>query len=161
MITELEKHIPDMDILITTPFHPAYMNTERLKKAKNLKLILTAGVGSDHIDLHTAAEKGMTVAEVSGSNVVSVAEDELMRILILLRNFLPANKQVSEGGWNVAAVAYRAFDLQGKTVGTVGSGRIGQELLKRLKVHAPNPRAPSPHLHVEVLAVIAHPHIGM
>jgi len=93
-------------------------------------------VGSDHIDLHAAAEKGMTVAEVSGSNVVSVAEDELMRILLLVRNFLPAHKQVSEGGWNVAAVAYRAFDLQGKTVGTVGSGRIGQELLKRLKVNA-------------------------
>ncbi|KAG0623870.1 hypothetical protein M758_3G207700 [Ceratodon purpureus] len=130
---ELEKHIPDMDILITTPFHPAYMTPERLMKAKNLKLILTAGVGSDHIDLHTAAEKGMTVAEVSGSNVVSVAEDELMRILILLRNFVPAHTQVSEGGWNVAAVAYKAFDLQGKTVGTVGSGRIGLELLKRLK----------------------------
>jgi formate dehydrogenase len=66
--------------------------------------------------------------------VVSVAEDELMRILILLRNFVSAWKQVSEGGWNVAAVAYKAFDLEGKTVGTVGSGRIGQELLKRLKV---------------------------
>lgn len=66
--------------------------------------------------------------------MVSVAEDELMRILILIRNFLPAWKQIAEGGWNVAAVAYRAFDLEGKTVGTVGSGRIGQELLKRLKV---------------------------
>jgi formate dehydrogenase len=63
-----------------------------------------------------------------------VAEDELMRILILLRNFIPAYKQVSEGGWNVAAVAYKAFDLEGKTVGTVGSGRIGVELLTRLKV---------------------------
>jgi formate dehydrogenase len=87
-----------MDILITTPFHPAYMTPERLRKAEKLKLILTAGVGSDHIDLHTAAEKGMTVAEVSGSNVVWVAEDELMRILIMVRNFLPAHKQISEGG---------------------------------------------------------------
>jgi formate dehydrogenase len=130
---ELEKHIPDMDVLITTPFHPAYMTAERLNKAKKLKLIVTAGVGSDHVDLNTAAAKGLTVSEVSGSNVVSVAEDELMRILILLRNFVPAWKQVSEGGWNVAAVAYKAFDLEGKTVGTVGSGRIGQELLKRLK----------------------------
>jgi formate dehydrogenase len=54
-------------------------------------------VGSDHIDLHTAAEKGMTVAEVSGSIVVSVVEDELMRILIMVRNFLPVHKQISEG----------------------------------------------------------------
>jgi formate dehydrogenase len=82
--------------LITTPFHPAYKTPERLKKAKKLKLILT-GVGSDHIDLHTAAEKGMMVAEVSGSIVVSVVEDELMRILIMVRNFLPVHKQISEG----------------------------------------------------------------
>jgi formate dehydrogenase len=113
-----------MDILITTPFHPAYMTPERLRKAEKLKLILTAGVGSDHIDLHTAAEKGMTVAEVSGSNVVWVAEDELMRILIMVRNFLPVHKQISEGCWNDAAVANRAFDLQSKTIGTVGSGRL-------------------------------------
>jgi formate dehydrogenase len=70
-VAELEKHIPDMDILITTPFHPAYMSTERLKKAKNLKLIMTAGVGSDHIDLNTAAEKNLTVVEVSGTQINS------------------------------------------------------------------------------------------
>jgi hypothetical protein len=55
-----------MDVLITTPFHPAYMTAERLNKAKNLKLIVTAGVGSDHVDLNTAAAKGLTVSEVSG-----------------------------------------------------------------------------------------------
>lgn len=55
-----------MSILITTPFHPAYMTKERLEKAKELKLIMTAGVGSDHIDLKTAADKDMTVVEVSG-----------------------------------------------------------------------------------------------
>jgi formate dehydrogenase len=85
--------------LITTPFHPAYMTPERLKKAKKLKLILT-GVGSDHINLHMAAEKGMMVAEVSGSIVVLVAEDELMRILVMVRNFLPTQKQISEGWFN-------------------------------------------------------------
>ncbi len=68
--TELEKHIKDMEILITTPFHPAYMTKERLQKADKLKLIMTAGVGSDHIDLNTAADKGMTVVEVSGAVLV-------------------------------------------------------------------------------------------
>ncbi|GLT33274.1 hypothetical protein SLA2020_078760 [Shorea laevis] len=130
---ELEKHIPDADVLISTPFHPAYVTAERIKKAKKLKLLLTAGIGSDHIDLKAAAEAGLTVAEVTGSNVVSVAEDELMRILILLRNFVPGYNQVVTGDWNVAAVAYRAYDLEGKTVGTVGAGRIGRLLLQRLK----------------------------
>lgn len=130
---ELEKHISDMHVLITTPFHPAYVTAERIKKAKNLQLLLTAGIGSDHIDLKAAAEAGLTVAEVTGSNVVSVAEDELMRILILVRNFLPGYHQVITGDWNVAAISYRAYDLEGKTVGTVGAGRIGKLLLQRLK----------------------------
>ncbi|XP_031109637.1 formate dehydrogenase, mitochondrial [Ipomoea triloba] len=130
---ELEKHIPDLHVLISTPFHPAYVTAERIKKAKNLQLLLTAGIGSDHIDLNAAAAAGLTVAEVTGSNVVSVAEDELMRILILVRNFVPAHQQVINGEWDVARIAHRAYDLEGKTVGTVGAGRIGRLLLQRLK----------------------------
>ncbi|XWS40751.1 hypothetical protein CRYUN_Cryun17cG0022400 [Craigia yunnanensis] len=130
---ELEKHIPDLHVLISTPFHPAYVTEERIKKAKNLQLLLTAGIGSDHVDLKAAAKAGLTVAEVTGSNVVSVAEDELMRILILVRNFLPGHHQVITGDWNVAGIAYRAYDLEGKTVGTIGAGRIGRLLLQRLK----------------------------
>lgn len=130
---ELEKHIPDLHVLISTPFHPAYVTAERIKKAKNLELLLTAGIGSDHIDLNAAAAAGLTVAEVTGSNVVSVAEDELMRILILVRNFLPGYHQAITGEWNVAGIAHRAYDLEGKTVGTVGAGRIGRLLLQRLK----------------------------
>ncbi|GMI68406.1 formate dehydrogenase [Hibiscus trionum] len=130
---ELDKHIPDLHVLISTPFHPAYVTAERIKKAKNLQLLLTAGIGSDHVDLKAAAEAGLTVAEVTGSNVVSVAEDELMRILILVRNFLPGYHQVITGDWNVAGIAYRAYDLEGKTVGTIGAGRIGKLLLQRLK----------------------------
>lgn len=131
--SELEKHIPDLNVLISTPFHPAYVTAERIKKAKNLELLLTAGIGSDHIDLYAAAAAGLTVAEVTGSNTVSVAEDELMRILILVRNFLPGYHQAITGEWNVAGIAHRAYDLEGKTVGTVGAGRIGKLLLQRLK----------------------------
>ncbi|KAL0033197.1 hypothetical protein WJX79_009035 [Trebouxia sp. C0005] len=131
--SELAKHIKDMEILITTPFHPAYMTKERLEKASKLKLIMTAGVGSDHIDLQTAADKGMTVVEVSGSNVTSVAEDEVMRILVLIRNYLPARDQVMKGDWDVPAVAVESWDLMDKTVGTVGGGRIGYHMMKRLR----------------------------
>ncbi|KAK9925281.1 hypothetical protein M0R45_033610 [Rubus argutus] len=130
---ELEKHIEDMHVLITTPFHPAYVTAERIKRAKNLQLLLTAGIGSDHIDLKAAAAAGLTVAEVTGSNTVSVAEDELMRILILVRNFVPGYQQVINGEWKVAAISHRAYDLEGKTVGTVGAGRIGKLLLQRLR----------------------------
>ncbi|KAM3222064.1 hypothetical protein P3L10_021334 [Capsicum annuum] len=89
LVAELEKHIPDLHVLISTPFHPAYVTADRINKAKNLQLLPTAGIGSDHVDLKAAVAAGLTVAEVTGSNTVSVAEDELMRILILVRNFLP------------------------------------------------------------------------
>lgn len=65
-----------------------------LGEAENLKLILTAGVGSDHIDLGEAAEKNITVAEITGSNTVSVAEHAVMQVLALVRNFIPAYKDV-------------------------------------------------------------------
>ena len=61
-------------------------------QAKNLKLCVTAGVGSDHIDLNAAVEKNIQVLEVTGSNVVSVAEHVVMSILLLVRNFVPAHE---------------------------------------------------------------------
>jgi formate dehydrogenase len=62
-----------------------------------------------------------------------VAEDEVLRILVLVRNFLPGWRQTWEGKWNVAAIAHKAHDLSDKVVGTVGAGRIGQLLMQRLK----------------------------
>jgi len=93
---------------------------------------LTAGIGSDHVDIYAAQAKGITVAEVTGCNVVSVAEHVILQILALIRNFIPAYNQVINGGWNIAEIAHRSFDLENKIVGTVGAGRIGQRVLQRL-----------------------------
>ena len=116
-------------------FHPGYLSAERLAKAKNLKIAVTAGVGSDHVDLNAANKTngGLTVAEVTGCNVVSVAEHVVMTILNLVRNFVPAHEQIARGEWNVASVAKNEFDLEGKVVGTVAVGRIGERVLRRLK----------------------------
>jgi len=118
--------------LITTPFHPGYLKANLVEKAKNLKLCVTAGVGSDHIDLNAAKAKGITVTEVTGSNVVSVAEHVVMSILLLVRNFVPAHEMIERGDWQVSQVARLAFDLEGKVVGTLGAGRIGYRVLQRL-----------------------------
>ena len=61
----LDKELPDAEIVISQPFWPAYMTKERIDKAKKLKLIITAGIGSDHTDLQAAMDKGITVAEVT------------------------------------------------------------------------------------------------
>src|ERR1700732_1664301 len=72
--SEFERELPDADIVISQPFWPAYLTKERIAKAKNLKLALTAGIGSDHVDLEAAARAHITVAEVPGPNSISVAE---------------------------------------------------------------------------------------
>jgi len=133
--SEFDKHLVDAEVIITTPFHPGYLTAERLAKAKNLKLAVTAGIGSDHVDLDAANKTngGVTVAEVTGSNVVSVAEHVVMTILILVRNFVPAHEQIAAGEWDVAAVAKNEYDLETKVVGTVAGGRIGERVLRRLK----------------------------
>ncbi|EQL03179.1 formate dehydrogenase [Ophiocordyceps sinensis CO18] len=133
--SKFDRELVDAEIIITTPFHPGYLTAERLAKAKKLKLAVTAGIGSDHVDLNAANKTngGITVAEVTGSNVVSVAEHVVMTILILIRNFVPAHEQIERGQWDVGAVAAQEYDLEGKTVGTVGVGRIGKRVLERLK----------------------------
>ncbi|MFQ5970655.1 MAG: NAD-dependent formate dehydrogenase [Nitrososphaerales archaeon] len=130
---ELDKHLPTADILVTTPFWPVYVTKEKIANAPNLRMILTAGIGSDHIDLAAAAQRRITVAEITGSNVVSVAEHTVMQILILLHNFIPAYKQVLDGKWDIGDIAARAHDLEGKVVGIVGAGRIGQRVASRLR----------------------------
>jgi len=104
-----------------------------LGEAQELKLILTAGVGSDHIDLGEAAERGITVAEITGSNTVSVAEHAVMQVLALVRNFVPAYKDVVDGGWSIGEIAAGSHDLEKKTVGVYGAGQIGQLIAARLK----------------------------
>ena len=78
-------------------------------------------------------DRGITVTEVSYSNSISVAEHVVMMILALVRNYLPAHQVVLDGGWNIADCVSRSYDLEGMQVGTVGAGRIGSAVLRRLK----------------------------
>jgi len=128
-----EKELPDADVVISQPFWPAYLTSERISKASNLKLVITAGIGSDHVDLQAATERGITVAEVTYSNSISVSEHVVMMILSLVRNYIPSHQWVVDGGWNIADCVARSYDLEGMTVGTVAAGRIGTAVLRRLK----------------------------
>jgi formate dehydrogenase len=129
----LERELPDAEIVISQPFWPAYMTAERIARASKLKMIVTAGIGSDHTDLQAAIDRGITVAEVTFCNSISVAEHVVMMILGLVRNYIPSHDWVRKGGWNIADCAARSYDVEGMHVGTVAAGRIGLAVLKRLK----------------------------
>jgi len=128
-----ERELPDAEIVISQPFWPAYLTAERIAKAKKLKLAITAGIGSDHVDLQAAIDRGVTVAEVTYCNSISVSEHIVMMILALVRNYIPSYQWVVDGGWNIADCVSRSYDLEGMAVGTVGAGRIGTAALRRLK----------------------------
>lgn len=128
-----ERELADADVVISQPFWPAYLTAERIAKAPNLKLALTAGIGSDHVDLQAAIDRGITVAEVTYCNSISVAEHVVMMILGLVRNYIPSHQWVTKGDWNIADCVTRSYDVEGMHVGTVAAGRIGLAVLRRLK----------------------------
>jgi formate dehydrogenase len=129
----LDRELHDAEIVISQPFWPAYMTAERIAKAPKLKMIVTAGIGSDHTDLQAAMERNITVAEVTFCNSISVAEHVVMMILGLVRNYIPSYQWVVKGGWNIADCVARSYDVEGMHVGTVAAGRIGLAVLRRLK----------------------------
>ena len=131
--SEFERQLPEAEVVISQPFWPAYLTAERVAKAPNLKLAITAGIGSDHVDLQAAIENGITVAEVTYSNSISVSEHVVMMILSLVRNYIPSYQTVVEGGWNIADCVSRSYDVEGMQVGTVAAGRIGSAVLRRMK----------------------------
>jgi formate dehydrogenase len=128
-----ERELPDAEIVISQPFWPAYLTAERIAKAPKLKLAITAGIGSDHVDLEAAIQRRITVAEVTYCNSISVAEHVAMMILALVRNYIPSYQWVVKGGWNIADCVARSYDVEGMHVGTVAAGRIGLAVLRRLK----------------------------
>jgi formate dehydrogenase len=131
--SEFDRALPEADVVISQRFWPAYLTRERIEKAPKLTLAVTAGIGSDHVDLDAAIDHNITVAEVTYSNSISVSERVVMMILALVRNYIPQHQIVLDGGWNIADGVARSYDLEGMQVGTVAAGRIGTAVLRRLK----------------------------
>jgi len=140
-----DRELPDAQIVISQPFWPAYLTAERIARATKLKLAITAGIGSDHVDLEAASRAGITVAEETFSNSISVAEHAVMMILSLVRNYLPSHEIAKQGGWNIADCVSRSYDLEGMHVGTVAAGRIGVAVLRRLKPFGVKLHYTAPH----------------
>ena len=130
---EADKHIVNADIVISQPFFPYYLTKERIEKAKNLKMAITAGIGSDHVDLQAAIEHKIDVVEVTFCNSRSVAEHIVMMILSMVRDYHTQHRIVNEGGWNIADAVKRSYDVEGMHIGTVAAGRIGLDALRKMK----------------------------
>ena len=130
---QAEKELEDADVVISQPFFPFYLTRKRMESAKNLKMAITAGIGSDHVDLQAAMDNKVDVVEVTFCNSRSVAEHIVMQILSLVRDYHNQHRIVNEGGWNIADAVQRSYDVEGMHVGSVAAGRIGLDALRKMK----------------------------
>ena len=128
-----DRELVDADVVISQPFFPYYLTRERIESAPNLKMAITAGIGSDHVDLQAAMDHNVDVVEVTYCNSRSVAEHVVMMILSLVRDYHNQHRIVNEGGWNIADAVQRSYDVEGMHVGTVAAGRIGLDVLRKMK----------------------------
>ncbi len=107
------KEIVDADVVISQPFWPFYLTRELIEKTKNLKIAITAGIGS--------------------CNSISVSEHIVMMILSMVRDYHSQHAIAKSGGWNIAEAVQRSYDVEGMHIGTVAAGRIGLSALRKLK----------------------------
>ena len=130
---EADRELVDSDIVISQPFFPYYVTREKMESAPLLKMAITAGIGSDHVDLQAAMDHNIDVVEVTYCNSRSVAEHIVMQILVLVRDFTTQHNIVNEGGWHIADAVSRSYDVEGMHVGTIAAGRIGIDMLRKMK----------------------------
>ena len=105
------------------------LTAEVLKDQPRLKAIVRAGAGVDNIDAPTATRQGIVVMNTPGGNTISTAEHTMALLLALSRNVAPANDSLKAGRWDRSK--YTGTQLEGKTLGVVGLGRVGLAVAQR------------------------------
>nr|WP_218888839.1 phosphoglycerate dehydrogenase [Saccharopolyspora hordei] len=106
------------------------VDAEVLSAAKKLKVVARAGVGLDNVEVPAATERGVMVVNAPTSNIVSAAEHAVALLLAVARNVPQADASLKGGAWKRSA--YTGVELNGKTVGVVGLGKIGQLFAQRV-----------------------------
>lgn len=131
--TKLRSKIKEMDGLICFPYDN--INKEVIDLAKNLKVISTYSVGFDHIDTKYAKKKKIRVGYTPEVLTDATADLTFSLLLDILRRVSEGDRTIRDDKWKViyGAYDYVGLDLQGKTLGILGLGRIGRTLAKRAK----------------------------
>ncbi|NLN06833.1 MAG: phosphoglycerate dehydrogenase [Firmicutes bacterium] len=126
---ELIEVIPEYDALVVRS--STKVTREVLEAGKNLKVVGRAGVGIDNIDVDAATELGIIVLNAPEGNTISAAEHAIAMMTSLARNIPAANSSVKAGEWKRGK--FMGVELYHKTLGVIGMGRIGSEVIKRAK----------------------------
>lgn len=124
---EYARCLPEADALLVRS--AVQVTREVLAQAPRLRVIGRAGVGVDNVDLEAATEAGVLVMNTPGGNAISVAEHTLALMLAMARHIPQANVSTRAGKWEKKK--FLGNELRGKTLGVIGLGSIGREVVKR------------------------------
>ena len=143
---ELYETIGEYDAIIVRS--RTKLPAETIAKADNLKIIARAGVGVDNIDVNAATEKGIMVVNAPESTSITVAEHTMGLILSTIRKIAIADASTKEGKWEKKR--FMGMELKDKTLGVIGMGRIGSQVVNRCKAFQMDAIAYDPYLPADV-----------
>lgn len=126
---ELKKIIGQYDGLVTRSL--TKVTKEVIDAADNLKVIGRAGVGVDNIDVAAATARGIVVLNTPEGNTIAATEHTIAMIMAMTRHIPQAHQSLQEGKWD--RKSFDGIQVQGKTLGIIGVGRIGSCVAKRMQ----------------------------
>jgi len=152
---ELEAVIGEVEGLIIRS--ASKVDKALVEKASKLKVVIRAGVGVDNIDIPACSQKGIVVMNAPAGNSISTAEQAIALMFALARKLPQAHSSMKQKKWE--KTKFQGSQLTGKTLGVIGLGRIGKEVVKRgkgLQMHVLgfDPYIPAENLgHLEIKLV--------
>jgi D-3-phosphoglycerate dehydrogenase / 2-oxoglutarate reductase len=143
---EYSNHLAEADALIVRS--AVQVNQSVLDKAPRLRVIGRAGVGVDNVDLDAATAAGVLVMNTPGGNAISVAEHTLALMLAMARRIPEATQSTTGGKWEKKK--FMGSELRGKSLGIVGLGSIGREVVKRARAFEMRVQAYDPYVTAQI-----------
>ena len=124
---QLSADLADADALIVRS--ATRVTAELISAARQLRVVARAGTGVDNVDLDAASARGILVLNAPGANSISVAEHAFALMLASARLITRADTDMKAGHWTKRSL--QGAELRGKTLGVVGLGRVGREVVRR------------------------------
>lgn len=144
-LDELKTMLPECEGLVVRS--GTQVTRELLEYGPNLRVVARAGVGVDNIDVEACTARGVAVINAAGGNSVAVAEHAIGLMIALARHFIPANENIRAGKWERSK--FTGIELAGRTLGTIGLGPVGSELVARARALGMTVLAVDPYIPAE------------
>ena len=146
--TEYQNHLADAEVLLAS--RTAKVTAAQIETAKKLRVIAFPGVGTDFVDLDAATSAGILVMNMPGESAVAVAEHTLGLMLAMARQIPQAIDSTRHGKWE--GKRFLGTELRRKTLGVMGLGSIGREVVRRARGFEMKIVANDPYVNSETAA---------